>query len=147
MRVPLWQTALEALPARAAIGRAPDGGATLRHAAGVPRVERDDIEAVAIVRMHGRREAEVARKALRDLGPGLAGVVAPVHAAVVLLVEALSVRRRHHELVHAVAHLGVIEGPGRAEPAVARRPGRSIVRGLEDAVALDDGPEARGIVG
>ena len=55
--------------------------------------------------------------------------------------------RRHHELVHAVADLGVLERPVGAEPAVARRPGRAVVGGLEDAVALHDGPEAVGVVG
>ncbi len=51
--------------------------------------------------------------------------------------------RRHHELVHAVADLGILERPGGAQPAVARRPGRAVVGGLEDAVALHDRPEAR----
>ena len=53
MRVPLRQTTLEALPARASVGCAPDGGTAIRHAARVSRVERDDVEAVAIVQGYG----------------------------------------------------------------------------------------------
>ena len=77
----------------------------------------------------------------------LPGVVAAVHADVVLLVEAVVVDRRHHELVHAVADLGVLERPVGAQPPVARRPRRAVVGRLEDAEALHDRPEAGRLVG
>ncbi len=141
------QALVEPTPARAGVLRAPDGCAAVGHRAPVARIERDHVEAVAIVGMRGGREAELGRQAVRDLVPRLPRVVAAVHADVVLLVEAVVVARRHHELVHAVADLGVVERPVGAQPAVARRPGRAVVRRLEDPEALDHGPEARGIVG
>ena len=107
---------------RAGVARAPDGGVPVRHAAGVAGVERDHVEAVAVVRVRRGGEAEVARQPLGDLDPRAAAVVAAVHAAVVLLVQALVVGRRHHELVHAVADLRVLERPVGAQAAVARRP-------------------------
>ena len=92
-------------------------------------------------------EAEVARQALGHLRPRAPAVVAAVHAAVVLLVQAVTVGGRHHELVHAVADLGVLDRPVGAQAPVARRPGRAVVRGLEDAEPLHDDPEAGRIVG
>ena len=112
------------------------------HAAPVAGVERDHVEAVAVVRVRGGGEAELGRQPVGDLDPGLPGVVAAVHADVVLLVQAVVVDGRHHELVHAVADLGVLERPVGAQPAVARRPRRAVVGRLEDAEALDHGPEA-----
>ena len=51
-----------------------------------------------------------------------AGVVAAVHAAVVLLVHAVRIGGRAHELVHAEADLLVLARPLGAQPSVARRP-------------------------
>jgi hypothetical protein len=59
----------------------------------VARVERDHVEAVAVVRVRRGDEAEVGRQAVGDLGPGVAAVVASVHAAVVLLEVARRVGR------------------------------------------------------
>ena len=134
---------IEPAPARAGVLRAPDGRLAVGHPAPVPGVERDDVEAVAVVRVRGGGEAELGRQAVGDLDPGLPGVVAAVHADVVLLVQAVVVDRRHHELVHAVADLGVLERPVGAQAAVARRPRPAVVGRLEDAEALDDRPEAR----
>ena len=74
-------------------------------------------------------------------------VVAAVHADVVLLVETIAVDRRHHELVDAVADLGVLERPVRAQSVVARRPRRAVVGRLEDADALHDRPVPGRVVG
>jgi hypothetical protein len=60
----------------------------------VARVERDHVERLLVVRVRGGREPELGREALGDLGPGLASVVAAVHADVVLLVHAVAVERR-----------------------------------------------------
>ena len=142
------QALVEAAPARAGVLRAPHGRAALGHHAPVARVERDHVEAVAIVRMRGGGEAELGRQAVGDLVPRLPGVVAAVHADVVLLVQAVVVARRHHELVHAVADLGVLERPvGAQARGCAASTSRAVVGRLEDAEALDHGPEARGIVG
>ena len=65
----------------------------------------------------------------------------------VLLVQAVVVDRRHHELVDAVADLGILERPVGAEPAVARGPRAAVVGRLEDAEPLHDGPEAGRLVG
>ena len=110
-------------------------------------IERDHVERVAVVRVRGRREAELGRQAIRDLRPGQARVVAPVHTDVVLLVQAVRVRRRHHELVDAVADLGVLERPVGSQPVVPRRPRDAVVGRLEDADALDDRPVAGRILG
>ncbi len=93
--------------------------------------------------MRGRGEAELGRQPLGDLRPALACVVAPVHPDVVLLVHAVAVDRRADELVDAEADLLVRPWPVRAESAVARRPGRGVVRRLEQSHSLDDRPEAR----
>ena len=60
---------VEPAPARAGVLRAPDGRVALGHAAPVAGVERDDVEAVAVVRMRGGREAELGRQAVGDLRP------------------------------------------------------------------------------
>src|SRR5579862_5762978 len=99
VRVILRQTVREALPALAGVAGAPDGSFAVGHAARVAGVERDDVERVAIVRMGGCGEAELGRQPVANLGPRAAGVVAPVHADVVLLVEAARVGRRGRELV------------------------------------------------
>src|SRR6185312_8210125 len=72
--------------------------------------------------------------------------VAPVHAAVVLLVHAVVVDRRHDHLVHAVVHPRVFERPLGAQPLVPGSPRRAPVGRLEDAPPLDDGPEAVAVV-
>ena len=97
------------------------------HAARVPGVERDHVERVAVVRVDGGGEAELARQPVGDLGPGVAGVVAAVHADVVLLVEAVAVARGPDEPVHAEADLLVRPRPVGAQAAVARRPARAAV--------------------
>ena len=51
-----------------------------------------DVEGVAVVRVRGGGEAELGRQALGDLRPRLPGVVAAMHADVVLLVHALACR-------------------------------------------------------
>ena len=91
-------------------------------------------------------EAEVARQALRDLAPRLAGVVGAMHPDVVLLVHALRVGRAD-ELVHAEADLFVLGRPVAAQPAVPRRPRRTAVLGLERADALHDREEPVGVAG
>ena len=113
----------------------------------VAGVERDHVERVAVVRVRARRESELGRQAVRDLRPRQSGVVAPVHPDMVLLVQPVVVGRRHHELVDAVADLGVLERPVGAQTLVAGRPRAAVVRRLEDADALDDRPEAGRIVG
>src|SRR5690349_6631052 len=83
------------------------------------RVERDDEERVAVVRVRRRREAELGREAFGDLRPRMARVVAAMHPDVVLLVEAVAVDRRAYELVHAEADLLMLARPVGAEAAVA----------------------------
>ena len=85
------QAPIEPVPARAGVLRAPHGGLPVGHAAPVAGVERDDVEAVAVVGMRGGGEAELGRQPVGDLGPRLPGVVAAVHADVVLLVQAVVV--------------------------------------------------------
>src|SRR5205085_7646897 len=128
-------------PALAAVPRPADRRLAFGHATRVPRVERDHVEGVAIVRMHRRGEAELARQAVGDLEPRMAAVVAAVHADVVLLVHARRVRGRAHQAMHAEADLFVWTGPVGAESLVARRPVRAAVVGLEDSDALHDRPE------
>ena len=65
------------------------------------------------MRVRAGGEPELCGQALGDLGPGVAPVVTAVHADMVLLVQTIAVDRRHHELVDAVAHLGVLERPVR----------------------------------
>ena len=88
-------------PALAAVARLPNSSSPFRHAAGVARVERDHVERVAVVWMRGGREAELARQAIRDLGPRMPAVIAAVHAHVILLVHPVWVGRRADEAVHA----------------------------------------------
>ena len=71
------------------------------------------------MRVRNGCEAEVARQALGDLVPRLAGVVRAMHADVVLLVHALRVGRAD-ELVHAEADILVVGGPVAAQAAVSR---------------------------
>src|SRR5581483_8788865 len=140
------EAVVEALPAGTAVLRPPDRRVALRHRPAVAGVERDDVEGVAVVRVRGGGEAELGRKALGDLGPAQSCVVAAVHAYLVLLVHARLLDRRDAEAVDAVADLGSLEGPVRAEPLVALRPRlRAVVR-LEQAVPLDDRPEVIRIV-
>src|SRR5947208_12667250 len=144
VRVRLRQPLPQVLPARAAVTRAPDCRLAVVHDAAVAAVDRNDVERLAVVRVRRRGEAEVARQALGDLVPRLAGVVGAVHADVVLLVHALRVGRAD-ELVDAEADVLVVGGPVAAEPLVPRRPGGAAVLGLEGADALHDGEEAVGV--
>ena len=64
MRVALRQAAVEPLPARARVARAPDGRLAVGHAAPVPRVERDHVEAC-----RGRAGARRRRSRTRSAGP------------------------------------------------------------------------------
>jgi hypothetical protein len=92
-------------------------------------------------------EAELGRQAFGDLGPGPPAVIASVGPDVVLLIQPVAVLTRHDQLVHAEADVVVLSRPVRPKPLVARRERRSIVRGLEDAHALDDREPALRIVG
>src|SRR4051812_23151183 len=65
----LRQSLAHVLPARASVTRAPDGRLAVVHDAAVAAVDRDDVEGLAIVRVCGGREPEVARQALGDLVP------------------------------------------------------------------------------
>ena len=87
MGVALRKAAVEPPPGGSGVARPPDRPRAVGHASVVPRVERDHIEAVAIVRVGGGHEAEIRREPVGHLGPGVAGIVASVHPAVVLLVE------------------------------------------------------------
>ena len=143
VRVALRQAAVEPLPGRAGVARAPDRGLPVGHAAPVAGVERDHVEGVPVVRVRGGGEAELGRQALGDLRSTSArrrrcGACRQWFCWYMRLV----VDRRHHELVDAVADLGILERPVGAQALVARRPRGAVVRRLEDAEALDDGPEA-----
>src|SRR5207247_10046853 len=107
----LREAALEPAPARARVARLPDGRAALRHAAPMTGVERDDVERVAVVRMHRRCEAELGRQPFGDLCPGRSAVVAPVHADMVLLEHAAPVCPRARQLVAATPNLLVLAWP------------------------------------
>ena len=80
--------------------------------------------------MHDDREAEVARQSRLDRRPGVAAVVAAVHAEVVLGEEAIRPARMHRHLVHALAVLGkplVLGQVRRLDPPVRRLPGHPAV--------------------
>src|SRR5207247_5102584 len=100
------------------------------------RIERDDIERVAIVWMRCRGESELRGQAFGDLGPRLTCIVAAVHADVVLLVHAVAVDGRADELVHAETDLFVLARPVGAKSAVTRGPRLRLVRRLEPAQPL-----------
>ena len=143
-RVVLGQAAVELPPRRAAVARPPDGGVA-RRACSARGPDRAGSRRSSRGRADARRRRSRSRVGSPSVisVPRLAAVVAAVHADVVLLVEAIVVDGRHHELVDAVADLGILERPVGAKPSVARRPRAAVVGRLEDPVALDDGPEAR----
>ena len=94
--------------------------------------------------MRRRGEAEGGGQAGLDAPPAAPAVVAPVHAAVVLLVQAVRHAGRHRQPVHALAVFRValaLRQVVAADPAVARLPGVAAVRGVEDAGAGDADPE------
>src|SRR5207244_1960175 len=146
MRVLLGQAARELLPLLATVARAPDCRLPVRHAARVPWIEGDDVERVAVVRVHRGREAELARQPVGDLEPRLAAIVAAMDADVVLLIHARGIGERAHEPVHAETDLLVRTGPVGAETLVPRRPRLAAVTRLEAADALHDRPEPRVVV-
>ncbi len=95
---------------------------------------------------HGK--AEVGGKRAGDLLPLLATIVRAVHPAVVLLVEVLTTIGRHHELVDALAELGVALGRELGpDAAIAGRPGRAPVARLERADRRDPDPDASRVGG
>src|SRR5579864_3303707 len=71
-------------------------------------------------------------------------VLGAVHAAVILLIEAIGRTGGHHQAVHALAEFGVALvlgekiGPG---PAIAGLPGLAPVRGVEDTGRGDSDPD------
>ena len=122
MRVLLGQPAIEPVPARAGVASSPDRRVPVRHRAPVAGIERDHVERVAVVRVNGGGEAELRWQPFGDLRPGVALVVAAMHADVVLLEHPLPVRRRAHELVDAESDVFVRARPVGPEAAVPRRP-------------------------
>ena len=73
-----------------------------------------------------------------------AAVVAAIHAAVVLLVQAIGQARRLHEAVHALAELRIallLRQVVGARAAVARLPGLAAVGGVEHAGRRDPDPD------
>ena len=73
---------------------------------------------------------------------GLVGVVAAVHADVVLLVHAIAVDRRADELVDTEADVLVLGSASPCAGPCSAAPGLRVVSRLEQAHALDDRPEA-----
>jgi hypothetical protein len=110
------------------------------------RIERNDVERVAVVWMRCRGESKLRGQAFSDLGPGLTCIVAAMHADMVLLVHAVPVNRGAHELVHAETDLFVFARPLGAKSAVTRRPRLRIVDRFEQPDALHDRPESIGIL-
>ena len=124
VRIAPGQPSVQSRPTLAPVLRAPDRGAPFGHTAAVPGVERDHEERLAVVWVRGGGEAKLARKALGDLEPGVATVVAAVNTHVILLIEALMIDRRAHHPVNAESDLLVRSWP------VARNPR---LRGVQDA--------------
>ena len=76
---------------------------------GVAR-DRDDVDRVRLVGVHGDREAEVARQVAADLLPGVTAIVAAHHVPVLLHEQHIWARRVPRDPVDAVADLGLRVG-------------------------------------
>ena len=113
-------------PMRPAIARAPDGHACVwRIAALGVTVERQEEQRVGVTGMGDNRKAKARRETVLDAAPGRAAVVAAVHAAMVLLVEAVGTARRERQVMHALAELGITLSLGQKIAA------RAQLRGLQ----------------
>ena len=149
--VPLRQAVAQVPPAPPGVPGAPDRGAGLgRVAAGRIAVERQEEQRVRVAGMGGGGKAEARGQALLDARPAAAAILASVHAAMVLLVEPVGHARRHGQVVHALAGLGVALLLGQevaARAAVAGLPGPAAVRGVEHAAGRDRDPELLRVLG
>ena len=88
--------------------------------------------------------------AVLDAAPGRAAVVAAVHAAMVLLVEAVGAARRERQVVHALAELGITLSLGQkiaARARIARTPGFAAVLRVKHTDRGDADPEATHVGG
>jgi len=91
VRVLLREAVRETLPARARVLRPPHRRLTVGHRAAMARIERDDMEGVAVVGMGCSGKPELRRQPFGDLRPRRAGIVRAMHADVVLLVHPLRI--------------------------------------------------------
>src|SRR6185437_14999070 len=78
-----------------------------------------------------------------DARPIPAAIVAAIHAAMVLLIEAVGQARRHHQAMHALAELRVfvVGHEVRARAAIARFPSGAAIAGVKDARRRNADPE------
>src|SRR4051794_10692632 len=100
--------------------------------------------------MNGRWEAEARRQAILDTLPLPSAIVAAVHAAMVLLIQAVRHPRRHHEAMHALTVVGIVVPLGQeigSGPPVARLPCLAPVYRVEDTACRDPDPDLRFILG
>src|SRR3954464_5728460 len=94
--------------------------------------------------MRGSRKAEGGGQPSLDARPAQSAILAAVHAAVVLLVEAVWHAGRERQPVHALAVFRValaLRQEVAADTAVAGLPGLTAIRGMEDTSAGDPDPE------
>ena len=112
---------------------------------GVAR-DRDDVDGVRLVRMHGDREAEVGRQVPADLVPRLASIVAAHDVPVLLHEEHAWARRVHRDAVDTMADLcRWIGNTFGAQAPVDRPPGRAGVVAAEGARGRDGDDDPLGL--
>src|SRR6266550_6724978 len=138
-----------ALPAVGPIACPPDSERSARSkSAFLGMAERDHPAGVRVSRVCPEHEPELGAQALADVLPALRAVGRSEHAAMVLLVEAVGLARRHCELVDALPRLGVrIRREAGQHAAVARLPGRAAVLGGERPDSADRHPHLLGVGG
>src|SRR5258708_10602123 len=104
-RVFLRQPAGERLPGCARVARAIDAQLALRRAAVFVRLNVDDVNRIAVVRVSNHAEATVRRHSARDASPGIATTVAAIESPMVLQEKPLWLGWVLHDLLHALSKL------------------------------------------
>src|SRR4029079_11612225 len=145
----LRQARAVALPAVGAVSCLPDRErAARRESAFLGGTEGDHPAGVRITRMGAEDEPELGAQALADVLPGPGAVGRSVDPAVVLLVEAVRLARRHHELVDALARFGVgVRRVAVDDAAIPRLPRGPAVFGRKRPDRTDRDPHLLGVGG
>src|SRR4030095_8912280 len=94
------------------------------------RLDRNDINAVWIFRVHYHRKTKIGRPSVAYVCPVLGMIIRAIQAPMILEKQTFRTSRMHHNLVYALSELWIFVGHERgADPAVLRRPCASAVVG------------------
>ena len=129
----LRQAAHERFPGRASIASPINPQPSIASATEFLRLDRNNISAIGIMRVHDDRKSKIRRHAVGNVGPVLRVIVGAVNSPVILQEKPFRPRGMHGDLMHALPELGILVGHEQGSyTTVVRHPRRACIVGAVD---------------